>query len=206
MVAISVATALQQPSAAELSLHAPARGVVYQRDRSDKASVPVAGTCSMSAKRVQARATVLDPSGKSADWTDVDVAAARGSFSGHLNLRAGWYELQVREQVDTELFEAPVTAYPVGVGEVFIVVGHSVAQGGTINVEGASDPRARTIDLNSQEPEKLKEYELRADPKLMPALAGVQFSHGVRPAPLDTAPTFGQDSRRRSSPVKRCQC
>lgn len=180
----TAAVTLVSIPAAQIELHAPARGAVYQRSQANTAPIPVAGVCSEAATQVQARALALDSSGESTEWTPLVIASSGRSFSGSLQLAAGWYQLEVREQLSAEQFEPTVTAGPVGVGEVFIVVGHSVAQGGEIDLTGASDPRARTIDLKSQAPETHTSYEKSADPGLLPGLSAVHFTSGVKPAPF----------------------
>ena len=69
-----------------------------------------------------------------------------GGFSGRLPAPAGWYALALRTRSATGIV-ATATVERVGVGEVFIVVGHSVAQGGDINLPGSTDDRVNTIAL-----------------------------------------------------------
>lgn len=73
---------------------------------------------------------------------------------------------------------------PVGVGEVFIVVGHSVAQGGDTNIAGATDDRVSTIVWPANSMATLREYERTADPKFLPPPVSAHFSDGVVPAPF----------------------
>jgi hypothetical protein len=127
------------------------RGLVFQRDLKGMASVPISGTCSGDAQRVEARALAADDVSESTSWTAVDGAPFQGSFSGDLALKGGWYRLEVRELAPENLVRSLAVVERIGVGEVFIVVGHSVAQGGDINLEGATDERARTIALSADE-------------------------------------------------------
>ncbi len=169
---------------ATLRLHSPAEGLVFQRDQHDMARIPISGICSREAERVEARALAADAVSESIPWKSVDAAPAQGLFAGDLTLKSGWYRLEVRQVVPEEPASSPVTVEGVGVGEVFIVVGHSVAQGGVINLAGAVDERARTIALSADETGLLKRYEGTADPRFLPALVGSPFVNGVKPAPF----------------------
>jgi hypothetical protein len=70
-----------------------------------------------------------------------------------------------------------------GVGEVFVVVGHSVAQGGSINLPGADDDRVNTVALPAGDTESQRRYNATGDARFLPEPTGTQFGSGVQPAP-----------------------
>ena len=72
----------------------------------------------------------------------------------------------------------------VGVGEIFIVVGHSVAHGGRTNLTSATSDLVNTIAWPTGSEAQRKEYERTADLQLLPRLVGTHFAGDVRPAPF----------------------
>jgi hypothetical protein len=66
-----------------------------------------------------------------------------GRFSGLVPVRMGWYRLTLTAGAETATVER------VGVGEVFVVAGHSVAQGDANHtLEGSTDERVVTIPVS----------------------------------------------------------
>jgi hypothetical protein len=177
----SICASVTEPA---LKIHSPGEGLVFQRDGSGAAIVRVSGTCSREAQGMEARVLAVDGESKSTPWTLIDAAPSHGSFAGDLPVKGGWYRLEIRELPNQKGAESLTAVERLGVGEVFIVVGHSVAQGGAINLAGATDERARTIALSAEETGLLKQYERTADPTFLPALVGSPFSDGVKPAPF----------------------
>jgi hypothetical protein len=76
------------------------------------------------------------------------------------------------------------------VGEVFVVVGHSVAHGGSINLPGAADDRVNTVALPSGDMELRRQYKFTGRPELLPPLIGTRFSTDVLPAPAGNGTYF----------------
>ncbi len=72
----------------------------------------------------------------------------------------------------------------VGVGEVFIVVGHSVAQGGDLNLPGSNDDRVNTVALDQNQAGQIQEYERTGSPQFLPQLTGSPFVSDVKLAPF----------------------
>jgi hypothetical protein len=71
----------------------------------------------------------------------------------------------------------------VGVGEVFVVVGHSVAHGGQINLPGAVDDRVNTIALPAGDMESQRRYKFAGDARFLPEPVGRHFDADIQPAP-----------------------
>ncbi|HTH45903.1 MAG TPA: sialate O-acetylesterase [Candidatus Limnocylindria bacterium] len=70
------------------------------------------------------------------------------------------------------------------------MVGHSVAQGGDLNLDGATDDRVSTIAWPADSGATLHDYERTADPKFLPLPVGAHFSDGVIPVPFGHGPYF----------------
>lgn len=161
----------------------PVSRIVYQRQH-NQALIPVSGNCPANARAVQARLVPrVIGQGKSTKWITIDKDPVEGHFAGTINGKGGWYNLELRAfAADTVIASGLVER--VGIGEVFIVVGHSVAQGGGINLEGATDDRVSTIALD----EKLKVFDslyLRTgDSKYLPDPVFVQATTSITPAPF----------------------
>jgi hypothetical protein len=72
---------------------------------------------------------------------------------------------------------------------VFIVVGHSVAQGGTISIEGSTDERGNTIPDN-RTTDQSNQYNNTADPQYLPPVIFAQYGSGVKPSPFGSSTYF----------------
>lgn len=166
-----------------LMITSPANRLVFQRDRDGGALIPLAGTTTLTGANVEARLLPVGSSGPVTEWSRVAAVRPDGEFAGRIMASAGWYELELRARsAGGESFTGRVER--VGVGEVFVVVGHSVAQGGDINLPGGDDDRVTTVALDQNQPERQREYERTADPKFLPELIGAPFATGVWPAPF----------------------
>ncbi len=171
----------------KLSVVSPADRLVFQRDPSGNASVPVAGTCAWAGTKVEAR-TVDVATGRSGDWIAVATVGQDLAFRGNLTVAAGWYSLEVRARSEGRSAVAVVDR--VGVGEVFVVVGHSVAHGGSIDLPGAQDDRVSTIALPSGDMGSRWKYKATGDPRFLPDAVGSHFSSGIQPAPAGNGTYF----------------
>lgn len=170
-------------ASAQLKLTSPANRLVFQRDQKNQAYLPIAGTIATPNAVIEAR---LVPAGQAAtteSWQPIATAKPDGSFSGKLLAQGGWYTLEVRALSNTRTI-AETYVSRVGIGEVFVVVGHSVAQGGELNLPGSMDERVNTVALETAHPDRQQNYERTADPQYLPALTGSVFSDGTRPAPF----------------------
>ncbi len=165
---------------ATLTIQSPANRLVFQRSLAGEARIPVAGSCAWPGASMEAR--LIDvASGKPGAWSALGTVHPDFSYRGSMNAPGGWYSMEVRARNPGDL--ATATVERVGVGEVFVVVGHSVAHGGDINLPGAEDDRVNTIALPSSDQEATRQYQSTGDPKFLPDVAGRHFGSNVRPAP-----------------------
>jgi hypothetical protein len=73
---------------------------------------------------------------------------------------------------------------------VFVVVGHSVAHGGHINLPGAQDDRVNTIALPPGDMESKRQYKLTGQARFLPPAVGTHFASDVQPAPAGSGTYF----------------
>jgi len=170
-----------------LTVLAPANRLVFQRDQAGNATIAVAGQCAWPGASVEAR-TVDVSTGKAGAWTTLGTVRQDLGYQGRVMAPAGWYTLEVRAR--GEGIEASATVDRVGVGEVFIVVGHSVAHGGHINLPGAEDDRVNTIALPAGDLESQRRYQFSGDPQFLPKAIGRHFDSNVQPAPAGRGTYF----------------
>lgn len=170
-----------------LSISTPANRLVFQRGLAGDARIAIAGRCAWPGASVEAR--IVDASSsKAGDWTSLGTVRPDFTYHGHLTAEAGWYTLEVRARGEGN--SARTTVERVGVGEVFLVVGHSVAQGGAINLAGAKEDRVSTIELPAGDRESQRRYQASGDPGFLPAAVGRQFGSDVQPAPAGSGTYF----------------
>ncbi len=171
-----------------VAITSPANRLVFQRDLSGNATIPVAGNCAWPGATVEAHLVDV-ATGKAGDWSVIGTAQPDFTFRGTLNAPAGWYSLEARVRGDGIKF-ATARVQRVGVGEVFVVVGHSVAHGGLINLPGAEDDRVNTIALPTGDPQVQRRYKSTGDPSLLPPVVGRHFDSLVQPAPAGNGTYF----------------
>ena len=182
------ATRVTAPQPGALLLTAPAHRLVYQRGLDGTGSLPIAGTGAWPGAMVEARVAEAESGREVQKWKRVAEVRADGSFAGQLKIKGGWYGLDVHATKGRR--HAYATVVRVGVGEVFIVVGHSVAHGGRTNIADATGDLANTIAWPTNSDAARKEYERTADPQLLPGLIGAHYTDGVRPAPFGNGTYF----------------
>ncbi len=165
----------------------PVERIVFQRNNQNTALVEVTGKYSGKLRYIEARLVPRQPGqGILTPWQKVEVSGDH-TFRGEIKASGGWYNLEVRGG-GKKRRNVTATVERVGVGEVFIVVGHSVAQGGEINADGATDDRVSTVRLDKNDG-KFEEYYLKTgDQKYLPDPVFVHAESGVAHAP------FGHDS------------
>ena len=170
-----------------LSVIAPANRLVFQRNQAGNAAIAVAGNCAWPGAAVKAR--IVDAAtGKAGDWSALGTVQSDFSYRGKVMAAAGWYSLEVRARGDGN--SATTAVERVGVGEVFVVVGHSVAHGGQINLPGAQDDRVSTIALPAGDMESQRRYKFAGDPRFLPEVVGRHFDSNVQPAPAGNGTYF----------------
>jgi hypothetical protein len=127
-------------------------------------------------------------SGAAGPWTALGTVRPDFTFGGSLSAASGWYMLEVRVRRAETTVSATVERG--GVGEVFVVVGHSVAHGGSINLPGAEDDRVNTIAFPSGDLESRRRYDRTGDAQFLPDPVGRHFDAEVRPAPAGNGTYF----------------
>lgn len=181
-------SAANTSNSAKLVLTSPAHRIVYQRGLDGTAPVPIAGHSPWPRATWEGRLTPVNTTSATAsNWRSLGRADSAGRFDQVLGVPAGWYHLEVRVKDKPGTI---ATVDRVGVGEVFIIVGHSVAHGGRTNLTGATDDRVNTIAWPEDAVEQRREYERTADPGLLPVLCGTPFTNGVMPAPFGNGTYF----------------
>jgi hypothetical protein len=177
------------PPSGTISITTPVSRIVYQRNNANWAAVPIRGACSAGVTRVDARMLPRAAGqGTAVDWTMIDAAPSGGSFRGSLAVQGGWYSLELRAWVGATIV-ASASLDRVGIGEVFAVSGHSVAQGGDINIDGSNDDRVSTTPLDTVSP-SFQTYLQTGDPQYLPRNVFVPFGNGIAPAPFGSNTYF----------------
>ncbi|XWW44991.1 hypothetical protein JYG30_19970 [Fibrella sp. USSR17] len=178
VVIVAYLTTLPLMGTAQVSL--PTSRQIYQRGTDNYTFIPIQGQCPSGTVRIEATATALN-GGTSVGWTAVVEPVSGTSFSGRLRLQGGWYGLSVRAVGNSGTL-ATWNVDRVGVGEIFIVTGHSVASGDpSIAVPAATDDRVNTIERPLLFADR-DSYDKNPIPELMPR-GWSQFG-AVRPAPF----------------------
>ncbi len=175
-----------------MQITTPLSRQIIQRGNNNAAYVSLIGSYSSSPGPAKIRARlvpVVTGQGVATDWQELSFA--NGQFSGKLLGRGGWYKIDIEALTSYNVAQESASVDRFGIGEVFCVVGHSVAQGGVDYVPGTSDDRVSTIPL---------ETTVDASPHVktgkiedMPAVKFVQFGTGVRPAPFGPNNYFWSD-------------
>lgn len=170
--------------AAQLELISPRTRIVFQRNSQNRGAVRVAGRAKKEVERVEARLVArVTGQGTTTGWTALPMEASGNTFSGRIEGPGGWYDLEVRSWQAGEITDV-VRVERVGIGEVFLIVGHSVAQGGAINIDGAYDDRVNTVRLDEKEERFDQMYLTTGDPAYLPEPVFVHAGTGVAHAPF----------------------
>ena len=128
----------------------PVSRAVFQRNTANNASVPITGTYSIPVTRIEARMVArTNGQGFTTDFQTIVDNPQGGVFNAQLTVQGGWYDLIVRFMRGSDEV-ARQTVERVGVGEVFVVVGQSNAQGVRGNTEPAQDDRVNAVNYQYQ--------------------------------------------------------
>lgn len=112
---------------------------VIQQNTQGAAMMSVLGQCPASVTAVLVRLTPV----RGGTAVEQSIPALNGQFSGLVRTQKGWYTLLVSAGTET------ATVARVGVGEVYVVAGHSVAQGDAVfTLPGSTDERVVTIPVS----------------------------------------------------------
>ena len=186
LVLCPVVGAASHPS---LMISAPVSHIVFQRDNSNHAAIGIEGTCPVNADRIEARLiSRAAGQGISTKWEALPAVPSNGAFRGFIHGQGGWYDLEVRAWQRKAVL-ATGSVERVGVGEVFVVVGHSVAAGQKENIVGATDDRVSTVPLDKHAA-PYQTYLQTGDPQHLPAPGFAHYGTGVSPAPFGSGNYF----------------
>lgn len=156
---------------AQITISFPYSRIVLQRDNSGNTSVFVKGNCPATLQRVEARLVARTTGqGTTTGWQVIEQTPISGSYFGTLTGSGGWYDLEVRG-IENGNPQGLAVLPRVGIGEVFLIVGHSNAQGGASPSVGSTDDRVSSIKFPNAQ--MWNNYDQTADTTYLP----FTFSH-----------------------------
>jgi len=137
----------------QISLSFPVSRVVIQRNNANQASLNIAGHIKNSVDRIEARLVPRAEQSRldtivTTSWQVVQLNPIN-FFSGAISVKGGWYDLQMRAIKNNTTIIDTLIVERVGIGEVFVYIGHSNAQGGSYGQTGpsAADDRVSSIPV-----------------------------------------------------------
>lgn len=134
-------------SKAGIVVNFPTPHTVIQRDQSNLGRFHVSGTYTFPYAKIEARLVSLAPKGTAAEsWVALTLPAQQGIFLGSVVAQGGWYKLEIKGTLSTGKVDT-LSVQPVGIGEVFLVAGHSNAMG--LPDLGAKSPSDRVVSFNA---------------------------------------------------------
>jgi Carbohydrate esterase, sialic acid-specific acetylesterase/Secretion system C-terminal sorting domain len=130
----------------QIQITYPLNRMVFQRNATNSATIAITGYYQQGIDRVEARAVALQ-GGTTTNWQVIKNNPQGGWYSGLLGLVGGWYQLEVRGMLGTNVV-ATATVQKFGVGEVFVVAGQSNAAGQyNVGAVGAADDRVNCVNF-----------------------------------------------------------
>lgn len=164
---------------AEITISFPSNRIVFQRNNDNKGFVNIIGNYSEEIDKVEAKLTpIAAGQGIETGWTVVQDKPKAGYFAGKIQGQGGWYKLEIRAIKNNSTLKT-ITIEKIGIGEVFIVLGQSNAQGiPNYGAKGATDDRVNAINFNNS----------NIFDKLPENLNFVQLSEKVNIAPQGDGP------------------
>lgn len=174
---------------AQLNVTFPLDRIVFQRANTNQALIRIVGNYTSPIDQVEARFVALKPGqGDTTDWVLIQTNPRDGHFSGAIPAPAGWYRLEVRGLRQEAAVGPPAIVEHVGIGEVFLIVGHSLAGGDASANRGAADDRVNSVNFNPRVP-NYRQYEASANPTFLPrTYTHLDQDHGM--APFNIVPWF----------------
>lgn len=163
-VLAATSASLSLRAADELHLTSPIPYAVFQRSLSNTARIPIVGTASGSARRIEAKVTLAADyqegvDGHSTGFVEIaQLPPGTREFHSALETPAGgWYTVQIRALDANGAVVAEGSVSRVGVGEVFVAAGHSFCSNFQGDKPGrAEDDRVATcVDWTNTPPAQL---------------------------------------------------
>ncbi|NIJ53979.1 T9SS type A sorting domain-containing protein [Dyadobacter arcticus] len=169
---------------AQIDIKFPPSRMVFQRNTEGNANVFITGTYTAAIDKVEARLKNRpgEP-GVEVNWTQISGSVSGNVFSGSVIATGGRYDLEVRGMKDGKQVGATANVEKVGVGEVFLIVGHSNAEAANSPMTGAGSDLVNSINIRSDD--ALHEKYLRSGkPEDLPALLPSQLCQTCGIAPM----------------------
>ena len=137
----------------QITISSPVIRQIFQRDLNSQALVTITGSYSQPMDTIQVKFTpVKIGQGTLIDWTVIKSAPLGGLFKGSINVKGGWYSMEVRGLLNGKIVGSVSTISRVGVGEVFVIAGQSNAGGSSLletNETAATDDRVNCANFLS---------------------------------------------------------
>lgn len=140
----------------QISLTFPVPRAIIQRNNVNQASLNIAGHLKTPVDRIEARLVPRTEQFRldtivATPWQVVQQNPVN-FFSGSISVKGGWYNLQMRAIKNNIIVIDTLIVQRVGIGEVFVYVGHSNAQGGAYGQTGpdATDDRVSCIAVGKE--------------------------------------------------------
>lgn len=117
--------------------------LIIQRDSTGRAVLPIKGSCARSVTSITIQLTPVK-----AGWgteLSTTMAVQGGSFNDTLTAKSGWYTMSITNEAGESITQK------IGVGEVFMITGHSIASNNARGYpeELAINERVMTIDYDN---------------------------------------------------------
>ena len=161
-------------SFAQITLSFPTNRIVFQRNNDNVGFINIMGNYSQPVDRIEARLTPVQAGqGTATDWTVISQNPKAGYFSGVLQGKGGWYKMEVRG-IKNNVVLRTLAIEKVGIGEVFIALGQSNAEGlPDSGAKGAQEDRVNTVNFYNSDvldplPENLNFVQMSQDVDIAP--------------------------------------
>lgn len=159
---------------AQISISFPTNRIVFQRNNDNIGFVNIVGSYSEEIDKIEAKLTpIIAGQGIETDWAVVQDKPKAGYFAGKIRGQGGWYKLDVRAIRNNSTVKT-ISIEKVGIGEVFIALGQSNAQGiPNYGAKGATDDRVNAINFQNSNvldplPENLNFVQLSENVNIAP--------------------------------------
>lgn len=135
---------------AQINVTFPTNRIVFQRNNDNIGFVNIIGNYSEEIDKVEAKLTpIVVGQGVETNWAVVQNKPKAGYFTGKIQGQGGWYRLDIRAIRNNNIIKT-VSIEKVGIGEVFIALGQSNAQGiPNYGAKGATDDRVNAINFQN---------------------------------------------------------
>ena len=135
-------------ASAQIQITFPTSRMVFQRDKSNFATLPITGIYKQNVDMIQARVVPMQ-GGTQTSWQTVQTNPQGGFYSGSITAQGGWYDLEIRGMLGGNVVVS-TDIQRIGVGEVFAIGGQSNAQGFyNYGAPGASDDRVSCVNFTN---------------------------------------------------------